>query len=458
MSGVDRAWLLMDRPVNPMLIVALIVLGGALQRERLRALLAERFLAFERFRCIPVNEPLGGRWVPSPHFELDDHIQCLTLPSGADQAQLEALVGELAGTPLNPARPLWSFHLVGGYRAGSALIVRIHHSYADGVALMQVLLQLCQPTRRAHARARAARVADAPTAAVSSSATMIGTALRSGAELLERGVYYGLHPLEAGAAARTWATLPGELAHLGLMSDDPPTCLKRALSGVKRVAWAQPLALEEVRIIGHVLSCTVNDVLVSVLAGALRSYLKAHGEQVEGLTVRAVVPVNLRPPREATASLGNDFGLVFVELPIGIGHPLERLYAVRSTMQQLKNSPQSLITLGLLATVGYLPAAIEEPALALLGAKASLIASNLPGPAQPLRLGGFTVSQLLFWVPQAGDIGTGVSMLTYCGQVQLGVMADRELIREPSELVTALGVEFERLVYLVLLGAGSLGD
>jgi hypothetical protein len=170
------------------------------------------------------------------------------------------------------------------------------------------------------------------------------------------------------------------------------------------------------------------------------------------------VPVNLRPASATAASLGNDFGLVFVELPIGISHPLERLYAVRSAMQHLKGSPQALITLGLLATVGNLPAAIEELALALLGAKASLVASNLPGPSQPLRLAGIEVSQLLFWVPQAGGIGTGVSMLSYRGRVQLGVIADRELIARPRELVNAMASEFERLVFLVLLGAGSLGS
>lgn len=460
MSGVDRAWLLMERPTSPMLVVVLIVLSAAVQRERLRRLLAERFLRFPRFRCVPVNESVGGRWVQATQFDLDDHIQCVALPAGAGQAELEALVGELASTPLNPSRPLWSFHLVERYGTGSALIVRIHHCYADGVALLQVLLSLCsQPSGGRRGRTGVSRP---PSAAGGDSAARttgsLGTALRSGVDLLERGVHYGLHPLEASAAARPWVDITAELARLGLMADEPATRLKHALSGVKRVAWAQSLALEEVHVIGRVLGCTVNDVLVSVLAGALGRYLAAQGEDVGGLGLRAVVPVNLRTGSATAAALGNDFGLVFVELPVGIRHPLERLYAVRSAMRHLKASPQALITLGLLATVGNLPAAVEEVALALLGAKASLVASNLPGPSQPLRMAGATVSQLLFWVPQAGGIGTGVSMLTYCGHVQLGVIADRELIARPRELVEAMTREFERLVFLVLLGAGSLVD
>jgi hypothetical protein len=154
--------------------------------------------------------------------------------------------------------------------------------------------------------------------------------------------------------------------------------------------------------------------------------------------------------------MGNRFGMVFVELPLGIRHPLERLYTVRRTMQQLKGSEQALATLALLALVGTLPAPVEEPALALFSAKASLVASNVPGPSEPLRFVGVPVSQMLFWVPQGGSIGIGVSMLSYNGRVQFGVIADRQLIPDPAELVARVDAEFERLVFLVLLGGAAL--
>jgi hypothetical protein len=116
------------------------------------------------------------------------------------------------------------------------------------------------------------------------------------------------------------------------------------------------------------------------------------------------------------------------------------------------------VTLGLLAAVGSLPAAVEDSAIALFTAKASLVASNLPGPRDPLRLCGAPISEMLFWVPQAGSIGTGVSMLTYNGRVQFGVMSDRQLIPEPRKLVELIGDEFERLVLLVLLGGMALEE
>ena len=121
MSPIDRAWLLMERPTNPMMIVAVMVLQGRLSLAHLRELVTARFLCFERFRFRPINETLGARWVRSDEFDLDDHVSRASLPSGAAQSELEALVGELASTPLNPARPWWSFHLVERYRKGSAI-------------------------------------------------------------------------------------------------------------------------------------------------------------------------------------------------------------------------------------------------------------------------------------------------------------------------------------------------
>jgi hypothetical protein len=122
-------------------------------------------------------------------------------------------------------------------------------------------------------------------------------------------------------------------------------------------------------------------------------------------------------------------------------------------MLKLKHSPQALVTLGILQVVGSLPASVEEPVIAIFSAKASLVASNLPGPQHELLLAGAPMTQLLFWVPQAGDIGVGVSMLSYNGGLQFGVMADRQLIQKPAELVAEIRREFERLALVVLLGA-----
>lgn len=460
LSGVDRAWLRMDRPENPMTIVGLIVLGRRLARPALRSLIAERLLAFDRFRCEPVSDALGATWTESTSFNLDDHLLSAALPEPGGQQELEAFAGELSGTPLPAGRPLWTFHLIERYGRGSAILVRIHHCYGDGVALMQVLLSLAD---RSPGAVATPKPEEEPTPNGPAAGILGLPGWNDLAALVEGGLHYALHPGEASAMGREALTVGAELARIAAMSDDPPTPLKRPLSGTRRIAWTQALSLAEVRAIARVLGCTVNDVLVSTLAGALGRYLASQGDAVEGLSLRAAIPVNLRPsadPRQLAGSrqLGNCFGLVFVELPVGVLHPLERLYSVHATMASLKSSAQARATLGLLALAGALPAAVEEFALTLFSAKASLVASNLRGPDEELSLAGRPVTEVLFWVPQSGSIGTGVSMLTYRGRVQFGVTSDRALIAEPERLVAQLAVEFERLVFLVLLGAGSLMD
>jgi diacylglycerol O-acyltransferase / wax synthase len=454
LSGADRAWLLMDRPTNLMVVIGLIILQAPLERARLRALVEERFLRFKRFRCVPVADTWGARWLETPQFDIDDHISCAALPAPAGQPELEALLGELAGTPFNPGRPLWSFHLVERYRGGSAIIVRIHHSYADGIALVQVLLALAAagPLAAAPVPSEPVQSSVFPIGIVDLVPAPISAALQLGTDLVGSGIDYLLHPTQASAAALSALAATGELAHIAAMTDDPATRLKRPLSGARRAAWADPLPLEEVRTVAHVLGCTVNDVLVSSLAGALGHYLAAHGDEVTDLTIRAVVPVNLRTDSEPP-SLGNRFGLVFMHLPIGIAHPLERLDAVHTAMQKLKGSSQAAATLGLLSVIGSLPAQVEDPMITLFSAKASLVFSNLPGPREPLQLCGVVIRQVLFWVPEAGSIGTGVSMLSYRGEVHFGVISDRQMIERPHELLALIGAEFERLVCLVLLGS-----
>jgi diacylglycerol O-acyltransferase / wax synthase len=458
LSGADRAWLLMDRPTNLMVVVGLIVLETPIDRTLYRDLMAARFLAFERFRCVPVADALRARWVEAEQFNIDDHITYVALPAPAGQRELEALLGDLASTPFNPGRPFWTFHLVERYRGGSAIIVRIHHCYADGIALLRVLLSLTDDyaagAGRQHTPSELGASGLLPGLADLVPAP-VAAALREGVDLVESGIGYMLHPTQVTTVARDALAYGGELLHIAALSDDPVTRLKRPLSGARRAAWAQPLSLEEVRTIAHVLGCTINDVLLSTLAGALGRYLASQGDDVTGLTIRAVVPVNLRADDDLP-TLGNRFGMVFVELPIGIRHPLERLYAVHAAMQGLKGSSQAAAVLGLLSVVGVLPSPVAEPTTALFSAKASLVVSNLPGPREPLRLGGAEVAQVLFWVPEAGSIGTGVSIFTYRGEVQFGVISDRQMIQRPRDLVALIGAEFERLLYLVLLGGASL--
>lgn len=457
MSAVDRAWLLMERRTNPMMVVALVILHEPLVLSALKRIVADRFLSYARFRSRPVGEYAGASWVDDQDFDIDAHVHRVALPGARGQAELEELVGELASTPLPPNRPMWSFHLVERYRGGSAFVIRIHHCYADGIALVQVMLSI---TDQAAGMALGNDAAAATERSAKSDAGLleaVESVYQPVSGLLERGVHYLLHPTEAASAATDALDLAREFAHIAMLSSDPVTRLKGRLGATKHVAWADPLPLVEVRTIAKALGCTINDVVMSTLAGCIGRYLENQGETVAGLTIRAAVPVNLRTAGASVAGLGNQFGLVFVDLPIGKRHPLERLYAMHDVMRGLRNSHQPVVAYGLLAALGALPAPIEEPAIELFSAKASAVVSNVPGPRERLSMAGAPISQLLFWVPQSGSIGVGVSILSYADQVQFGVVADRNLIENPRELTAGFRPEFERLLLLTLLGAPPNG-
>ena len=166
--------------------------------------------------------------------------------------------------------------------------------------------------------------------------------------------------------------------------------------------------------------------------------------------IRATVPVNLRPLEHAQ-ELGNHFGLVFLSLPLSAASPLERLYAVQDRMDELKSSKQATVTLGFLAALGMGPAAVQKPVLNMLSEKATAVLTNVPGPQQPLYLVGSKMKEMMFWVPQNGNIGLGISILSYNGKVFFGLISDHRLVAEPSKIISRFKEEFEKLLYLGLM-------
>ena len=468
MSAVDAAWLRMDRPTNLMMIVGVVVFDSRVDFGRFRRTIRERFLAFERFRCRPVEDAMTADWEPDRQFDLDRHVVRAKLPGAGGQAELEAFVSELASSDLDRDRPAWQFHFIERFQGGSAAILRIHHCYADGMAMIRVFLSLTDAEAKpasgkaAAARSRGQRRSregdgDWFTRLGIPGAGLLRQAYSEGAAFLERAVELTRNPEQAGELARHALGIAGELTRVALLADDPPTRFKGPLGPRKIAAWTEPLPLWEVKAVARTLGCTVNDVLLSTAAGALGGYLRQHGEDTDGVAIRAAVPVNLRDP-SAAASLGNYFGLVFLELPIGIRDPLARLVEVHAAMKQLKGSYQPLLTLGLMAALGRMPASVESAAIDLLSTKASAVATNVPGPTQPLYLAGGRIGRMIFWVPQSGDIGLGISILSYAGQVQFGLIADAKRVPDPDEVTARFREEFENLVLSVLLGPYLRGD
>jgi WS/DGAT/MGAT family acyltransferase len=471
MSSVDTAWLRMDTPGNAMMIVSVAATATPLHYAEFRRMIESRFLCFLRFRHRPAQDALGASWIEDDTFDLDQHLTRAVLPGPAGKAELEALAADLAGTPLDARRPLWQVHFVERYLGGSAWILRLHHCYADGIAMVHVLLSMTEQDpgpALAGAKAGGRRKTSASGAKRPAvdllpllnwveqrsqpASDILENVLAEGARLLEGGIHQLFHPDQAAAYALQAGSLVGEFARVLALPDDPETPLRGPLSGVKRVAWADPVPLHEVKTMGRALDCTVNDVLMATVAGALGSHLRDRDFDTDALSVRSAMPVNLRAAEEPL-TLGNKFGLVFVELPIGIRNPLQRVYAMHDTMVALKGSLQPPMTLMVLGLMGLLPAVIQAPAIEMFSRKGSLVASNVPGPQAPLYLCGQRISEMYFWVPQSGTMGIGISILSYAGQVFFGIIADQNLVADPQSVVDRIGPEFERLLLAVTVGA-----
>jgi diacylglycerol O-acyltransferase / wax synthase len=422
----------MEHPTNLMMVTGILVFDQPLDPGRLRSTIERRLLPFDRFRQKVVEAPFGigpPRWMDDDRFDLDSHLHRVALPPPGGKGALEEMVGDLMSTPLDMSKPLWQMHLIDGYEGGSVLLTRLHHCIADGIALIQVLLSLTDSTPRPGRSAPARR--REPGGGFSLPLDAIASAVAN--------------PLELLGYAQTGLSLADTLQRLVLMPSDPGTVLKGALGVGKRAAWSEMIPLDAIKRAGTRHGATVNDVLISAVAGALREYLEERGEDVDRLEIRAAVPVNLRPT-ERGLDLGNSFGLVFVPLPVSIPSPVKRLTELKVRMDRIKASSEAIVSFGVLTALGNVPRALYTPAIEFFGSKASVVMTNVPGPREPLYMAGRRIAACMFWVPMSGHLGLGISILSYAGGVMVGVAADAGLVPDPDRLVTAFDRELKLLM------------
>ena len=461
MSRVDTAWLRMDNDVNLMMIVGVWLLTPKVSLQAVRQRVADKLLKYERFRQRVQQDAMGASWITDEHFDLEHHVATLPLRVARGQTErqaLQALCAELATEPLDPRHPLWQFHLVENYEGGSALIARIHHCIADGIALISVMQSITDggndPPKRRRKQAADDGDGDWLSDAVLKPLTDLATkAIGMYGDGVARTLDALSNPQQLMGTldmARTGYKVLSDVAAMALLPDDSPTLLKGKPIGRKTVAWCEPLPLDDIKTIGRGLGCSINDVLLSCAAGAIGSYLRDLGDDPEGKEIRAMVPVNLRPLEKAW-QLGNRFGLAPLTLPIGIANPIERVFDVRRRMDELKGSYQPLLAFAILSVTGLLIKPAQDAILGLFAKKTTAVMTNVPGPTAPLKFCGSTLRQNMFWVPASGDVGVGVSILSYAGGVQFGLITDQKLCPEPQQIIDRFALEFEQLLLATMM-------
>lgn len=438
LSRADAAWLHMETPNNLMMITGLLMLESTPSQQLLEAVLETRLCRYDRFQMAVVEPTLPGlpRWERQPDFRVRDHLIYEELNSLTREAFL-ARVSRLMSEPLDRRRPLWELRLFPGVEGGCAVAARLHHVIADGIALIRVLLSLCDEAPEALRPGENTPPTDRAPSLYSSAKKFARKLLHGGHDLL-------FHPTRAAELARQGARAGRALSHILALPPDTPTAFQGNLQRKKVVALSPSVELSRIKAAGKTLHCTVNDILIAALAGALGRNLRRKQDLPTDTQIRAVVPVDLRGGE--VAALGNRFGLVFLNLPVGQTDLKLGLQQIHEEMDALKNSAEAFTTFELLSTVGLLPESLEQRIVEWFGKKATAIVTNLPGPRTPLFLAGSKIESIMYWVPQSAQLGLGLSLMSYAGQIRLGVATDAAIVSDPDQIVTDFMVCLEEII------------
>ena len=436
LTNIDTLMLRVEDDTNPNHGTGVMVLGAPVGFERLEQTIVARLLCFPRFRQRVVEPVLPWRrpmWRDDPDFDLGYHLQKASLPPPGDQDSLQELVSLLAGTPLDLQRPLWQVHYIEQYGDRSALICRVHHSLADGVALMHVLLSLADPDPGVPLE-----LDDCTTAEPRGHTRGPGGLVRKGLDLLA-------NPPSSADMTRLGRDAVAAVQELMLSPPDADTALRNGRGEAKRVAWSGPIPLTEIKLAGNRLSGTVNDVLLTAVAGALRRYLQDRGESLADLRIRALVPISLRPSG-TESELGNRIGIVLLPMPVDVAGPLDRFRELKRRMDEFKGTLEAPIVYAAMNTFGRAPSSVVSPLVDHLCSRATVVVTNVKGPQEPLYLAGVPLEEFMFWIPRFGGIGLGVGILSYNGQVRVGIISDRDIVPDPEAVSAAFHQEFEALL------------
>jgi WS/DGAT/MGAT family acyltransferase len=436
MPTADAAWLHMDRPSNLMVVNSVLWFDEPVDLLDLQDVFLERIVnEFPRYSQRVVEGVTGPHWEDDPDFDLRLHFHRIALPAPHDKAALQDLVSDLVVQPLDRTRPLWDVFLIEEFGAGCAILVRMHHCIADGIALARVLLALTDE------EGAAADVFEAPDdgapLVLPGPLRTAGHFAEAAADAVAAVAHGARHPRRTLAGALDDARV---LAKLLLPGRDAATDLKGELHVANRVAWCEPVQLWRIKEAGHALGATVNDLVVAAVAGAVREHFVALGETPE--TVHAMVPFNLRPlDRPLPRDLGNQFGLVLLGLPVEVEGTVERVYAAKAEMDRIKGSHEGPIAYGIIEAMGRTPVQLESLLIEFFTAKGTMVLTNVPGPRRPVTLAGVPVKGVLGWAPASGSVSMSVSVFSYAGGVTVGFLTDAGRVPDPQQLADAFRTE-----------------
>ena len=458
LSGVDAGFLHVESDGAHMHIAGLLRFAGeppaygeVLDAVERRLHLLPRYRQKLQFVPFGINQPV---WVDDVNFDVQYHIRSLALPRPGTDAQLKRLVGIILSQPLDRDRPLWEMWIIEGLRAGGfALVSKMHHCLADGIASVNVATVILDTERLpspdgapaprwrprpapSGVRVVADAVADRITAPIS-----LGRALVP--QLLE--------PVPLAARTRSLIRGLGEFL-VSSLRPAPRSIYNVPTGGHRRFTWV-PAPLSDVKAIKDALGGSVNDVVMAVVTGALRHHLSRRQEDVAGLTLKAMIPVNVRQDTEQER-MGNRISTLFAPLPVELDSPVERLRTITQTMRNLKAGDQVRGAQLLADVLGAVSPTLVTMVVKMLALPRTfnVTVTNIPGPQQRLYFLGRELQEIVPVVPLASEHAIGIAVFSYKGRLCFGLLGDYTSMTDIEELADELRASLSELIAAAEVG------
>ena len=425
-----------DESAHMHVACAMVFAGPPPAYEQLLEHIEARLHLVPRYRQRLGQIPFGqGRpvWVDDAEFDLRFHVRNTALPAPGTEVELQVLAGRVFSQPLRRDRPLWDMWLVEGLDGGRfALLSKTHHALVDGVSGLDILSVLFAPDEE-----RSGGAPWRPQPAPSDRRLLVEALLERltiPAEALRgvRAVLRGPRRL----AAEALATLQGAsaFAFAGL-SPAPSTPFNDQFIGAdRRFTWVRA-SLDDVKAIKNELGGTVNDVVLAAVNGALRRYLLRRGVDVSGKTLKAFVPVSVRPDDEH-GSLGNQVTGMIAPLPVSCSDPVACLHTIGEAMNDIKASGQAVGARALTELSGFAPPNLIDQAarVSLRQRFINLVVTNVPGPQFPLEMAGRELLDIFPMVPLGMNVALGVAIVSYNGTLNFGLVGDFKIMDDLEDL------------------------
>lgn len=382
-------------------------------------------------------------WVDDPDFNIDYHVRHTALPRPGSEEQLKALTARISGQQLDRARPLWEWWVVEGLQGERfATITKIHHCMLDGMSGMDLAQTLFTTT---------------PEYEIQEPRHFVPHAPPSGWEMLRDSLVRRVRlPLDIIRGVRSFRRetddLKGELLTRARAIGDmigytavpaQETPLNGPVGPHRRLDWLE-MPLAHFKVLSRAFECTVNDVVLATVAGAVREFMLSRRVHPEDINFRVSAPVSVRRPEEQ-GRMGNRVSSWIVELPIGEASPRKRLEAIKKATKDLKTSQQALGVEMMMAVMEWTPTMLMSLGMRASGSATHMIVTNVPGPQQPLYLFGARLLASYPAAPLLPNTGLSLALISLAGKVYWGFNADYELVPDVHNFVKMTDHAFAEL-------------